>query len=255
MKVVVVIKQVPDTWSERRLDVTTGRLDRDASDRVIDEIGERAIELALTLKDADKSTSVTLLTMGPDESLGALRKGLSMGADDAIHIVDDSLRGADAILTSAALAAAIAGRDWDLVIAGNESTDGRGGVMASLLAERLGVPAATALASVSISDAGLVGERGTESGTSRVYAALPAVISITERMPEARFPNFKGIMGAKKKPVAVLSAADLGLTANTSRTSVISTMERPPRQAGLTLVDDGTAASALADFLAAERLI
>src|ERR1700712_465289 len=123
MKIAVLVKQVPDTYGERKLDVATGLIDRDASDAVMDEINERALEVALTLKDSDKSTEVVLITMGPASAKDALRKGLSMGADSAVHVLDDDLEGSDAPTTATVLAAALRQQSFDLVIAGNESTD------------------------------------------------------------------------------------------------------------------------------------
>ncbi|MDI2098702.1 electron transfer flavoprotein subunit beta/FixA family protein [Ruicaihuangia caeni] len=259
MKIITLVKQVPDTWSERRLDPETGRVDRAVSEAVIDEISERAIEAALALKDADKSTTVTLLTMGPAGALDALRKGLSMGADDAVHIRDDALQGADVTITSRVIAAALLRRPWDLVIAGNESTDGRGGVLPAMLAERLGVASATGLDSFELTGGAaggdLVGRRSADGVDEVLRLGFPSVVSITERMPDARFPNFRGILGAKKKPVEVLTAADLGLTDLHPAVSVVSVAERPPRQAGTRIIDDGSAAAALADFFASRRLI
>lgn len=255
MNIIVLVKQVPDTWSERRIDLDSGRADRSASEPVIDEISERAIEVALALKDADKSVKVTLLTMGPSPALDALRKGLSMGADSAVHIVDDSLRGADLWVTAAVVAAAVRGREWDIVIAGNESTDGRGGLLPAMLAERLGVASLSAADSLQIEAGSVTGIRSADGLHEVLRAALPAVVSITERMPDARLPNFRGILGAKKKLVEVLSASDLALAETTPATVVLSTGERPPREAGTRIVDDGTGAVALADFLASRRMI
>jgi electron transfer flavoprotein beta subunit len=200
VKIVVLVKQVPDTWGERRLDLDTGWLDRASGDAVIDEIDERALEVALSYQDANDA-EVVALTMGPDSAKDMLRKALAMGADSAIHIVDDQLAGADAMRTSRVIAAALTKFGFDLVIAGNESTDGRGGVIPTLVAEHLGMPQATFLNSVAITAGSVSGERGTENGTMSVRAPLPAVISVTERSAEPRFPSFKGIMRAKRKPI------------------------------------------------------
>ena len=254
MKIVVLIKQVPDTAEERRLEPGTGRLDRDANEPVIDEITERALELALSVKDRDKSTEVVVLSMGPAETLKAIRKALSMGADSGIHVLDDALAGADLAVTAAVLAAALRGTDADLVIAGNESTDGRAGMVPAMVAEHLGLPLLGSLVSADITPAGLGGERQSEAGTQQVSAAYPAMLSVTERFDEARFPNFKGIMGAKRKPVATLTAAELGV-ATAPRTGVLDLAERPARAAGRKIVDEGAAAAELVDFLTAQRLI
>jgi electron transfer flavoprotein beta subunit len=256
MKIVVLIKQVPDTWGERRLDTATGLLDRDDADRVIDEIGERALEVALSQKDHDKSTEVVIMTMGPAPALEALRKALSMGGDSAVHVLDDALVGSDALRTSTVLAAALQRTGFDLVVAGNESTDGRGGVVPAMLAELLGVPVLSNLDEVDVDAGAVSGSRTIDGGTARVHAALPAIASVTERTPEARFPNLKGIMGAKRKPVEVLTAAELGVDpAGLAGSVVLSTTERPPRAAGTVIDDDGTAAAQLVEYLAGNRLI
>lgn len=249
------MKQVPDTFGERRLDVSTGVVDRDASEPVVDEINERALEAALTQKDADKSVEVVALSMGPASATDALRKALAMGADRAIHVLDDSLAGADIARTVAVLAAALQRESFDLVVAGNESTDGRGGVVVSALAEALGVAALTSVSELTVSGGTVSGERATEYGTVSVRAELPAVVSVTERSPEGRFPNFRGIMSAKKKPLAVLSVAELGVEPASVRSTIVSAAERPARSAGVKVTDDGSAAIQLADFLATNRLI
>jgi electron transfer flavoprotein beta subunit len=254
MKIVVLIKQVPDTAEERSLSLDTGRVDREATEPVIDEITERALELALTVKDRDKSTEVVVITMGPADASKSIRKALSMGADSGIHILDDSLAGADMVLTAAILAAALRGAGADLVIAGNESTDGRAGMVPAMIAEHLGLPLLGSLVSAEIGSDAVAGMRLSEVGTQEVTATYPAVLTVTERFEEARFPNFKGIMGAKRKPVATVSASELGLTAEV-RSTVLDLAQRPARTAGRKIADDGNAAAELVDFLASRRLI
>jgi electron transfer flavoprotein beta subunit len=248
------VKQVPDTWGERKLDLTTGILDRGASDPVIDEIDERALEVALSYQDAH-GAEVVALSVGPASVVDSLRKALAMGADSAVHVLDDSLAGADAWVTAAVIAAAVSRTGFDVVIAGNESTDGRGGVVPAMVAEHLGVPHATFLDSVSLTESAVSGERSTEGGTLAVSADLPAVISVTERTPEARFPNFRGIMKAKKKPLEQLSLADLDVDTSSGRSVVVSVAERPERTAGTKIVDSGDAGILLAEFLRSNRLI
>jgi len=257
VKIIVLVKQVPDTWGERKLNPTTGWVERDPRDAVVDEINERALEVALAHKDRAKDTEVVVLSMGPASATEALRKGLAMGADSAVHVLDDSLAGADLGLTAAVLSAAIASIGFDLVIAGNESTDGRGGVIPAMIAEHLGLPVLTALDNPVLTDASVSGDRGIESASMTAHAALPAVISISEAAPEARFPGFKGIMTAKKKPLTVVTVASLGMdaAATGSRNTIVSVAERPARTGGRKVVDDGTAATELVEFLAAGRLI
>lgn len=256
MKIIVLVKQVPDTWGERKLNTDTGWLDRGASELVIDEIDERAVEVALAYKDSHKDTEVVVATMGPAGATDVLRKGLAMGADSAIHVLDDQLAGSDVNWTSAVLASAITRAGYDLVIAGNEATDGRGGVVPAAVAERLGVPHLTFLNTIEISADSVKGQRGTENGTLDVHASLPAVISVTEASAEPRFPNFKGIMSAKKKPLETISVGDLGVElAGGGRSVVLSTAARPARTAGTKIVDDGNAAVELAEFLKSNRLL
>ena len=258
MKIVVLMKQVPDTYEERKLDTATGILDRAASEPIIDEIGERALETALRYKDNNKGTEIVLLSMGPSSVTASLRKGLSLGADAAVHVLDDSLAAADLGRTATVLAAALTKSGFDLIVAGNESTDGRGGVIPAMVAEHLGLPHLSFLDSVEISEDRVSGARGTESGSMEVHTGLPALVSVTERTPEVRFPNFKGILSTKKKPLTVFSLEDLGLAPGAlsgARSVVLSTAERPTRTAGTKVIDEGNAGVELAEFLAAGHLI
>ncbi|HEY4152114.1 MAG TPA: electron transfer flavoprotein subunit beta/FixA family protein [Pseudolysinimonas sp.] len=259
MKIAVLVKEVPDTWGDRRIDPATKRVDRN-SDEVVDEVNEKAVEIALQVQAANAGSEVTVVTMGPKTALDGLRKGLAMGADNAIHLLDDGLVGSDAVQTSAALAAALAPRGFDLVIAGNESTDGRTAAVPAMLAERLNVAQLTNLHSLTVSGAEVSGERTTEDGYIEVAATLPAVVSVTEQIAEARYPSFKGIMSAKKKPIETLAVADLGLdTADTgadhSWSVVLEVVARPARSGGTVITDDGTAGTQLAEYLAAAKLI
>lgn len=258
MKIAVLVKEVPDTWSDRKIDESTKRVDR-GGDVVIDEINEKAVETALLVKEANDG-EVTAITMGPKNALDAVRKALAMGADAGIHIVDDALGGSDAIQTSAALAAALGSREFDLIIAGNESTDGRTAAIPAMLAERLGLAQATFLRTLSVKDGTVSGERMVDDGHVEVSAALPALVSVTEQIAEARFPNFKGIMAAKKKPVETLTIADLGIDAadagGENSWSVVDTVTaKPPREGGTIIKDDGTAGQQLAEYLASAKLI
>src|ERR1700712_629841 len=234
MDIAVLIKQVPATWSERTLREGDWTLDRDAADAVIDEIDTRGVEAALQLVEKHGG-AVTVVTMGPDRATEALRKALAMGVDKAVHINDDGLAGSDALQTSAALAAAIRTLSVDLIITGNESTDGRTGSVPSMLAERLGLPQITSVRTLEIDGTSLRAERVRDGGYSEVTASLPAVISVTEKINETRDRTFKGIMAAKKKPVTTLGIADLGLDASATglanaATVVVDGAPRPPRE-------------------------
>jgi electron transfer flavoprotein beta subunit len=258
MKIVVLVKEVPDTYGDRKLNLETGLADRAANDAVIDEIGERALEVALSFADKNPDAEVVVLSMAPESAATTIRKGLAMGAGSAVQVVDEGLLGADLGLTAEVLAAALRRTGFDLVIAGNLSTDGSGGVVPAMIAEILGVPNATSLNSLTIGDGSVSGERSSDNGTMTVSASLPAVVSITEALPDARFPNFKGIMAAKKKPFETLSLADLGIEAedhSASRSIVLALSEKPPRTAGVKIVDDGDAGTKLAEFLVQNRLV
>lgn len=257
MKIVVLVKQVPDTEEERRF-LSNGTVDRETTTGVVDEINERALEIALTYKDAHKGTEVVLLAMGPGSAQAALRKGLQMGADSAVHVEDEALAGGDAVQTATVLAAALRDTRFDLVVAGNESTDGGGGVVPAMVSELLGVPMLGSLNRVSLGSDAVEGERQEERGTLKVRASLPAVISVTERAAEARFPTFKGIITAKRKPVQQSVLADLSAPAESVlriRSTVLGLKERPVRAAGVKIIDTGDAGQKLADFLISNRLV
>ncbi|HEY6493147.1 MAG TPA: electron transfer flavoprotein subunit beta/FixA family protein, partial [Trebonia sp.] len=148
MNIVVCVKQVPDTAVERTL-TAEGTLDRASLDGLINELDEYAIEEGLKIAEA-QGGEVTILSMGPGKASDSIRKALSMGADKAVHVLDDGLAGSDALATSLALAAALKSVGFDLVILGSESTDARTGVAPAMLAERLGVPQLTLASKVDI---------------------------------------------------------------------------------------------------------
>jgi electron transfer flavoprotein beta subunit len=260
MNIVVLVKQVPDTYSERKLDGSDGTLDRDATDAVLDEINERAVEAALQLKEANDGSEVTVLTMGPDRATDAIRKALSMGADKAVHLSDEALRGSDAVQTARALAKAIGTVEYDLVIAGNEASDGRSAAVPAMVADVLGLPALTHAREVTVEGSSVTVKRETDDGVTFLTADLPAVVSVGEKINEPRYPSFKGIMAAKKKPVATLSLADAGIDASevglaNALTTVASSQPKPPKSAGEKVEDEGDGGSKIAAFLVSQKLI
>ena len=216
--IVVLIKQVPDTWSERKLSDGDYTLDREAADAVLDEINERAVEEALLIKEGGRQgddSTVTVLTAGPERATEAIRKALSMGADRAVHLVDEQLHGSDMVQTGWALARALGTIEGtELVIAGNEATDGAGGAVPAIVAEYLGLPQLTHLRKVTVEGGKVTGERETDDGVFTLEASLPAVVSVNEKINEPRFPSFKGIMAAKKKEVIKLTLAEIGVEAD-----------------------------------------
>ena len=259
MNIVVCVKQVPDTYSERTLKESDSTLDRDAADAVINEADEFAIEEGLRLAEAHGG-EVTILSMGPERATESIRKALSMGADKAVHLVDDALAGSDVLGTSAALAAVLNQIGFDLVILGSESTDARTGVLPAMLSERLGVPQLSYASKVEIDGTAITINRLADYGYDTVVATLPAVLSVVEKINEPRYPSFKGIMAAKKKPVQTMSLADAGVDAIGGRTGqaateVASWDKRPPRQAGTVVTDEGDGGGKAAEFLATRKFI
>lgn len=257
MKIVVLVKPVPDTYGERALSLETGLADRAASETVLDEITERAVETALRHAEAAADAEVVVLSMAPTETQTTLRKALAMGASAAVQVADERLAGADLGRTAEVLAAALRRTGFDLIVTGNGSTDGSGSVLPSMLAELLELPAITRLETIEITADAVRGTRTTDGGTMTVAAPLPAVVSITERMPDPRFPALKGIMGAKKKPFEVLSLDDLEVELDETaapRSILVAATQRPPREAGEIITDEGDAGERIAAFLAERRL-
>ena len=259
MKIAVCVKQVPDTWAEKKLREGDSRLDRESADGVMNELDEYAVEEALQLIEAHGG-EVVVISMGPDRASETVRKALSMGADAGIHVVDDTLAGSDAIATSAVIAKAIEGRGFDLVLFGSESTDARMSVVPAMVAERLGWAQLTFAQKVAVSGSDVTVERVTENGYASVTAALPAVVSVVEKINEPRYPSFKGIMAAKKKPVDSLTVADLGLdTAAVGAAAAWSAVNdfaaRPAKAAGTIVTDEGDGGVKVAEFLATQKFI
>ncbi len=260
LRIVVCVKYVPDATGDRHFaeDLT---VDRDDVDGLLSELDEYAVEQALQIKEAaDDDAEITVLTVGPEDANDALRKALSMGADKAVHVEDDDLHGTDALGTSLVLAKAIEKTGYDLVVCGMASTDGTMGVLPALLAERLNVPQVTQLSEVSVADGKVAGRRDGDSASEQLEAALPAVVSVTDQSGEARYPSFKGIMAAKKKPVESLDLDDLGIDADEvglegAWTKVEGATERPARTAGTIVKDEGEGGKQLAEFLAGQKFI
>ena len=198
--------------------------------------------------------------MGPERAAESIRKALSMGPDKAVHILDDALHGSCALATSKVIAAALKTLEPDLVLAGAESTDARGQVLPHMLAERLGIAALTGARKLTVDGASLTIERQTEEGYEVVTAQAPAVVSVWDTINEPRYPSFKGIMEAKKKPVQTMSLSDLGIDAGEvgfdgASTAVVEHSKRPPRQGGTRVTDEGDGGAKLVEFLVSEKFV
>lgn len=259
MKIAVCVKQVPDTWAEKSLRADDSTLDREAADGVLNELDEYAVEEALRIAEAHGG-EVTVVSMGPERAAETVRKALSMGADAGIHVLDGALHGSDAIATSAVLAAALADKGFDLIVFGSESTDARMSVVPAMVAERLGVAQLTFAQRVEVSGSDVTIERVTDYGYDTVRAAMPVVISVVEKINEPRYPSFKGIMAAKKKPVETIGVADLGLdVASVGQAAAWSAVEdfaaRPAKPAGTVVVDEGDGGARIAAYLTEQKFI
>jgi electron transfer flavoprotein beta subunit len=259
MNIVVLVKQVPDSGSERALRDSDKTVDRESASNVINEMDEYAIEEALQLKES-QGGEVTILTMGPDRATETIRKALSMGPDKAVHISDEALHGACAPQTSLVLAKALEQLEWDIVISGAESTDGRVSVVPAMLAERLGVPQLTGARKLTVDGDSLTIERQTEDGYEVVEATGKAIVSVWDTINEPRYPSFKGIMQAKSKPVETKSLADFGIAADevglaNATSEVLEFAPRPPKGAGVKVTDEGDGAQKLVEFLASQKIV
>jgi electron transfer flavoprotein beta subunit len=258
MKIVVCVKHVPDATADRKF-TSDNTVDRVGVDGLLSELDENAVEAALKITEAEGG-EVTVLTVGPEQATDAIRKALQMGADAGVHVLDDALHGSDALATSLVLAKALEQREYDLVICGMASTDGSMSVVPAMLAERLGVPQMTLASDVTISGSSVTIRRDGDTATETIEASTPLVLSVTDAANEPRYPSFKGIMAAKKKPVETLTLTDLGVAPdqvgrNAASTEVAAIEQRPPRSAGTVVTDDGTGAEQLVGFLASQKFV
>jgi electron transfer flavoprotein beta subunit len=256
VNVVVLTKWVPEPQGTPQLG-DDGLLIREGADGALDPGDEYGLEAALQLVEAAGDGEITLLTMGPEVSQAALQRGLAMGAHKGVRITDDSLRGADALITARVLAAAIGKQSFDLVIGGVESTDGYTGTVPATLAELLGVPSLTFARKLEVTDGRLRIERQTAAGYDVVTSPMPAVVTVTAGATEPRYPSLKGVMAAKSKPVETLSVADLGHAAEDveATQTVAEVTDAPSKQGGETVEFDDTTPARIADLLAEAKVI
>jgi len=261
MRIVVCVKHVPDVQADRTFG-PEGRVVR-GDDDVLNELDENAVEAALQLAE-EHGGEVIALTVGPAPAAGAVRKALQLGVAAGVQVSDDRIAGADVVRTAEVLAAAVrhlaATEPVDLVVTGMAALDGLTAMVPAALGATLGWPALTLAAEVTV-DGSAVRIRRDVGDVSEVReAALPAVVSVTDQANEPRYPNFKGIMAAKKKPVTVLDLDQIGLgegaaDAVGSRSVTLGAQVRPPRPAGEVVVDAGDGGLRLAAFLAERNLL
>jgi electron transfer flavoprotein beta subunit len=262
VKIVVTVKLVPDTNADKRIDPATKRLVRAGVETVLNPFDEYAIEAALRVRDAaGEGSTVTVVTMAPETGKEIVRKALAMGADDAVMLSDPGLAGCDLWATSYALAHGIKKSGFDLVVTGTQSTDAIAGDLPGMLAEYLGVPGLTYAREVTVADGRVRVKRETETGYQTVSAPLPALVSVTKSANEPRYPSLKGIMGAKKKTIAMMTLGDLGLThavgSDGARTELSDIATPPAREKGrvVPVADGAEGARVVFEFIKDRKLI
>lgn len=260
LNIVVCVKQVPDTTATNKLDPKTNRIQRDGVDAVLDPADEYGVEAALQIIEA-QGGKLTLVSMTPERGLEAIRRGLAMGADEAVHICDPAIAGSDALTTAKLLAAAIKPLNPDLIICGTESSDSYTGMVPGAIAQYLGIPQLTFAQKLTVEGGKATIRRQVDGGYQTVEATLPALITVTGSINEPRYPALKGIMQAKKKPVATKTAADLGFSADQvgekgAKERVLQWNPAEQRQAGRVVKADGAeAATVIADYLQSIKVI
>ena len=262
MNIVVCVKYVPDAQSDRTFNESDNTTDRVGVDGLLSELDEYAVEEALKIVEAGEG-EVTVVTVGPDQAADALKKALQMGADKAVHVKDDAIHGSDAPATSLVLAEAvkkITGGSPELVLTGMASTDGTMSVVPAMLAERLGLPQVTFASELTVDGGSVTIRRDGDAASETITASLPALVSVTDQINEPRYPSFKGIMAAKKKPVETWSLADLGIDPadvglDAAWTRVVAFAKRPPREQGQIVTDEGDGGAKLAEFLTAQKFL
>jgi electron transfer flavoprotein beta subunit len=263
MNIVVCVKHVPDATADRQFK-SDNTVDRVGVDGLLSELDEYAVEQALQIKEKrdGEEVTVTALSVGPEKAVDAVRKSLQMGADKGVHVLDDAIAGSDAAATSLIIAKAVEKiGDVDLVVCGMASTDAAMSVVPAMLAEHLGLPQVTQASVVETQGNQVRIKRDGDAATEVIGGTMPLVLSVTDQSGEARYPSFKGIMAAKKKPLETLTLADIGVEASqvglaVAWSTVETTSARPPRTAGEIVKDeDGSGATALVEFLASKKFI
>lgn len=263
MRIAVFTKYVPDAAEERTF-TADKTVDRD-TDGLLSELDEYPLEEALTIAEAHgKDAEVIAITVGPKQAVAAVKKSLQIGAKRGVHVLDDRIAGSCVLSTSRVLAAVVeklhAEAPLDLVLTGLASTDGVTSAVPVQVAERLGWPAATVASSVEVADGKVRIRRDGDTSSQFIEAELPAVVSVTDQINEPRYPSFRGIMAAKRKPLDTWTLDDLGVSGDevgqaAASTVVQSITERPPRTAGEIVHDEGDGGRRLAEYLAAQKLV
>src|SRR5256714_8323607 len=258
MNVLVCVKQIPDPNVPGKLDPQTKRLVREGVDAVLDPGDEHAVEAGLQVIEKEGGEA-TIISMGPPRAIEAIRRALAMGGHRGILITDPGLENSDALSTARAIAAAIKGQSYDLIICGTESTDGSSGAVPAQLAELLGLPLLSFAKKLEVSDGKAQIDRQTDDGYDAVEAPLPAAVTVTGGINEARYPALRATMQAKNKEVQQVGLQDLGLDRDAGKAALTEEMVEiktaEARKAGEVVEDKGEGAKRVADYLAELKVI
>jgi len=246
VKICVLVKEVPDAAVEKRINASTGRLDR-SGEKNLNPFDTHAIEAAMQLKEGGdvEVEEVVAVTMGPETAVRALHKAVSLGADRSVHLTDEALAGSDINGTGYALAQALAKESPDLVLLGQQSDDGECYTIGAVVADHLKMPSLTQVIKIDVEEGRLRCERQAEYGYDTVQLQMPAVISVGDAINEPRYPSLKAIMGAKKKPLETLAIGDAGIEADrvgfdNARAHCIDFKAPPEKSAGQIIEDEDT---------------
>ncbi len=246
MKICVLVKEVPDAAVEKKINASTGRMDR-SGEKNLNPYDTHAIEAAMQIKEggAVPVEEVVAVTMGPESSVRALHKAVSLGADRSVHLTDPALAGSDVAATGYALAQTLKRESPDLVLLGQQSDDGECYTIGAVVAEHLGMPSLTQVIAMETTEGQLKCERQAEYGYDTVQVKFPAVISVGDAINEPRYPSLKAIMGAKKKPLDKLATGDVAIDpskvgAAGSQVDCGSFKAPPSKAAGQIIEDEDT---------------
>jgi len=246
MKICVLVKEVPDAAVEKRLDASTGRMDR-SGEKNLNPYDTHAIEAAMQIREGGAAPveEIVAVTMGPESAVRALHKAVSLGADRSVHLSDPALAGSDVAATGYALAKTLARESPDLVLLGQQSDDGECYTIGAVVAEHLAMPSLTQVIKMEVEGEALRCERQAEYGYDTVQVELPAVISVGDAINEPRYPSLKAIMGAKKKPLDSVSASDVQIEADKvggehSAAQWVAAKPPPAKAAGEIIEDEDT---------------
>ena len=246
MKICVLVKEVPDAAVEKRINPSTGRMDR-SGEKNLNPYDTHAIEAAMQLREGGhvEVDEIVAVTMGPESAVRALRKAVSLGADRSVHLSDESLAGSDVAATGYALAKALEKESPDLVLLGQQSDDGECYTIGAVVADHLKMPSLTQVIKLDVDGDALRLERQAEYGYDTVRVTFPAVISVGDAINEPRYPSLKAIMGAKKKPLEAVDAAGVGIDPSLvggegSRVQCGEFKDPPAKASGQIIEDENT---------------